>query len=249
MTTVPEQAQAFSDVAQDYERGRPGYPVELAEWMVDRGLLGPNRVAVDVGAGTGKLTRLLRDTGARVLAVEPLEAMRSELERVLPSVESIAGSGEETGVESGIADTVTAAMAFHWFATDTALAEIARVLRDGGEFVIVTTDFERSTALQQRIVEMRAAAQRSLSTTAGTMRWRDVIDGSERFAFAADASFRNEIYLDLEALFDRLRSNSAIAGLPEAARAEQFNELASMVDDPTHIDASQTVRVVSYAKR
>jgi len=246
--TIPPQARAFEDVAANYERGRPGYPVELSEWMSARGLLGLGRVAIDLGAGTGKLTRLLVDTGARVIAVEPIATMRAELERILPETESLKGTGEHIPTDDGIADVVSAAMAFHWFANDAALAEIARVLRPNGEFVVVTSDYERSTPLQQRIVDMRAAAQRALTTSMGTPGWREVLDSSPRFAFAEEVSFRNEIFLDLEGLFDRLRSNSSIASLPSVEREKIFAELETMVEDPEHVDASQRVRALSYVK-
>jgi ubiquinone/menaquinone biosynthesis C-methylase UbiE len=138
--TIPEQARVFGDVAAQYERGRPGFLSEIATWLVSSGLLGPGRVVLDLGAGTGKLTRTLVETGARVVAVDPIATMRDELERILPGVESLEGVAEKIPAETDSVDVVTAATAFHWFANEVALSEILRVLHPTGEFLIVNTD-------------------------------------------------------------------------------------------------------------
>jgi SAM-dependent methyltransferase len=173
--------------------------------------------------------------------------MRGELERALPDVESLDAVAENIPLDAAVADLVTAATAFHWFANDTALGEIHRVLRPTGAFVIVTTDYERSTALQQRLVELRSEAQRTLSTTSGSPNWRKVIHSDARFGFRGEMTFRHEIFLDLDGLFDRLRSNSAIAALGESERDAMFAELVGMVDDRERIDVSQRVRALHYS--
>src|SRR5919197_4706222 len=119
-------AGGFTRGAADYEKARPDYPraaVELLE-------LGPGQTVVDVGAGTGRLTRQLVETGARVIAIDPLEAMR----KLIPTdgIEVLAGTAEALPLRADAADVVTAAQAFHWFRRAEALAEMQRVLRPGG---------------------------------------------------------------------------------------------------------------------
>ena len=92
---------------------------------------------VDLGAGTGKLTRTFVALGHRVIAVEPLEEMRAELAAALPAVHALHGSAEAIPLYDGAADVVTSAQAFHWFDHDDALPEIARVLRPGGHLALV----------------------------------------------------------------------------------------------------------------
>ena len=99
--------------------------------------LGNGAEALDLGAGTGKLTRELVPRFARVVAVEPDAAMRTVLEEVVPGAEALAGSGEAIPLEEGSVDAVFSAEAFHWFATDEAVAEIVRVLRPRGGLVII----------------------------------------------------------------------------------------------------------------
>src|SRR4029450_13324531 len=114
--------------AEAYAGGRPGYPAAAVAWLARRLALGPGRTVVDLGAGTGQLSRLLGETGARVVAVEPVEEMRT----LLTGVEVLAGTAESIPLPDASADAVTAAQAFHWFDGPTALAEIAGVLAPGG---------------------------------------------------------------------------------------------------------------------
>ena len=87
---------------------------------------------LDLGAGTGKLTRVLADRYARVIALEPLEELRAILEERVPQAEPLAGLAEAIPLPDASVDAVFAGQAFHWFANEVALAEIARVLRPGG---------------------------------------------------------------------------------------------------------------------
>jgi SAM-dependent methyltransferase len=87
---------------------------------------------LDLGAGTGKLTRVLADRYARVIALEPLAELRAILEERVPQAEPLAGLAEAIPLPDASVDAVFAGQAFHWFANEVALAEIARVLRPGG---------------------------------------------------------------------------------------------------------------------
>lgn len=105
-----ELAASFGAAAAEYERARPEYPAAVVDWIVPAGA----RAAVDVGAGTGKLTRALRERGVEVTAVEPLAEMRQRLEADLPEVRALAGSGERLPLGDAAVDLVTYAQAWHW---------------------------------------------------------------------------------------------------------------------------------------
>jgi SAM-dependent methyltransferase len=87
---------------------------------------------LDVGAGTGKLTRVLAARYAKVFALEPLAALRAILAERVPQADVLAGVAEAIPLDDGAVDGVFTGQAFHWFANDVAVAEIARVLRPGG---------------------------------------------------------------------------------------------------------------------
>jgi SAM-dependent methyltransferase len=127
------QASSFGAVAAAYERGRPPYPPAAVDWLLPDGA---SRV-LDLGAGTGKLTRQLRDRGLDVIAVEPSAGMREELARAVPGVAVHAGSAEEIPLPDGSVDAVLVAQAWHWVDRSRAVPEVARVLVPGGRLGLV----------------------------------------------------------------------------------------------------------------
>ena len=127
------RATSFAAVADAYERARPEYPADAVRWLTGDE---PADV-VDLGAGTGKLTRGLVALGHRVTAVEPLPEMLEHLRRAVPAATAVTGSAEQIPLPDGSADVVACAQAFHWFDQQAALREIARVLRPGGRIALV----------------------------------------------------------------------------------------------------------------
>jgi SAM-dependent methyltransferase len=126
-------ANSFALVADAYERGRPGYPDEAVRWLVGD----EPRDVVDLGAGTGKLTRSLVALGHRVTAIEPLPEMLEVLVEAAPGAFDLLGSAEVIPLPDASADVVASAQAFHWFDHEVALPEIARVLRPEGRLAVV----------------------------------------------------------------------------------------------------------------
>ena len=123
---------SFGNAAEDYERGRPDWPDAIAEV----GGLPESAEVLDLGAGTGKLTRVLARRFARVTAVEPDESMRAVFTRATPCCEILQGSAEQIPLGDSSVDGVFCAEAFHWFDWRAALGEIARVLRPRGLLVM-----------------------------------------------------------------------------------------------------------------
>lgn len=139
------RAGSFGGVAQAYERSRPGYPDDAVTWLTSlptgavaaaRPSGGRARV-LDLGAGTGKLTRSLVAAGHDVVAVEPSGPMLELLRAGLPSVETHEGTAEAIPVDDASCDVVIVAQAFHWFDSAAAVPEIARVLRPAGRLALV----------------------------------------------------------------------------------------------------------------
>lgn len=131
-------ARSFGSEAVRYHQTRPSYPGAALD-LVLGSLTGAapagapgRRQLLDLGAGTGKLTALLLDRGAEVLAVEPDPDMLAVLARQLPQVRALAGRAEDIPLPDGSVDAVLAGQAYHWFTRPDADREIARVLRPGG---------------------------------------------------------------------------------------------------------------------
>ena len=132
MKVDPVASKGWGRTAAMYEQTRPGYSRRAAEFLAQEFDLGPGRVVVDVGAGTGKLTRTLLTFGARVIGVEPLPSMRRVFRTSVPGVRVMKGMAERLPLPDRSVDLVTAGQAWHWFDQGKALREFARVLRPGG---------------------------------------------------------------------------------------------------------------------
>jgi SAM-dependent methyltransferase len=87
---------------------------------------------VDLGAGTGALTRLLIDKADEVVAVEPDDRMRAILVERVPGVRALSGRGESMPLPDGCADAVLASTSWHWMDPVPTLHEVARVLTPNG---------------------------------------------------------------------------------------------------------------------
>jgi len=117
--------ERFTATSSDYARWRPGYPDGYIRWIAG---LEAGRRCVDLGCGTGILSRQLAEAGFAVIGVEPNAAMRAAAVEAGGGPTYVDGRAEATGLPEGSADVVLAAQAFHWFELDGALAEIQRLL-------------------------------------------------------------------------------------------------------------------------
>jgi SAM-dependent methyltransferase len=144
---------------EDYERGRPGWPLEVVEVPG----LPSTATVLDLAAGTGKLTRLLVPRFSRVVAVEPADAMRRFLERVCPDAKALPGSAEVIPLTEGSVDAVFVAQAFHAFDDEPAVAEISRVLRPAGTVVLMFNvpagPWEPSAAAAEKVLTERGPSE------------------------------------------------------------------------------------------
>jgi SAM-dependent methyltransferase len=134
---VSERSRSFGRVAELYNTYRPGPPPELADHLGD---LAGARV-LEVGAGTGLVTRFLLGLGADVTAVEPDPAMRAVLVRETPGLSVVEGVAEALPLADASVDLTVASSAWHWFDQPAATLELARVLVDGGRAVVAGNGF------------------------------------------------------------------------------------------------------------
>jgi ubiquinone/menaquinone biosynthesis C-methylase UbiE len=215
-------SRAFELVADLYERARPAYPAEAIAWLVEQVDVRAGRTVLDLGAGTGKLTRALAATGARVIAVEPGEAMLAELRRVVPGVEALLGAAEEIPLPDDSVDAITVGQAFHWFRHDEALPELHRVLRSGGRVALIWNNRDQDSALQRRISEL---IQPFVTPRAGPSEsWR-YLEESDLFEMVGHERFTFAQHLDADGLVGRILSISFIAAASAEARADVEREL------------------------
>ncbi|MGB8947316.1 MAG: class I SAM-dependent methyltransferase, partial [Streptomyces sp.] len=138
------RARSFDRAAARYAGSRPSYPpfvLDAVEEFLAHPLSGAR--AVDVGAGTGIATALLRERGAEVVAVEPGEDMAAQFRAGRPGLAVVRGDGNALPLRDGCLDLITYAQAWQWTDTDRSVPEALRVLRPGGVLAVWwnTTDF------------------------------------------------------------------------------------------------------------
>jgi SAM-dependent methyltransferase len=146
--------QGYSNGSSTYERGRPEYSADLLGWLEHKLGVAPGVQVMDLGAGTGKFTKLLARLGAEVTAVEPVDAMRERLVQAVPGLCALPGAAEDIPLDDASVDVVTCAQAFHWFANEAALREIHRVLRAGGRLGLIWNVRDESVGWVAAITEI-----------------------------------------------------------------------------------------------
>ena len=240
---IRARARSFGTVAEEYERSRPGYPPEAVDWLVGRE---PLRV-VDVGAGTGKLTRQLVALGHDVTAVEPSEQMLAQLEAAVPDARAINAGAEEIPLADGSADVVVAGQAFHWFDPDRALPEIARVLTPAGHIGLVWNVRDESVPWIARLWDLiggepeAEAAGEFDPASAALVR-------SGLFGTVETATFELQQPIDRQQLLDLVASRSAAAVLPLDERAALLDRVGELYEREA-ASGPLTVPYVTYTYR
>jgi len=218
-TTDP--TRVFGSVADSYDRGRPGFPREVAAWLA-----GPDPVTVlELGAGTGKLTEQLVALGHDVHATDPDPAMLRVLAQRLPDVRTSVTGAEELAFGDRSFDVVVAAQSFHWFDTDRALPEIARVLKPHGTLALVRND--RDT----RIPWVRKLGVALGDTAGGHPDGTDALEASDLFDDPETARTKHWQVIDRHSVQDLARSYSFIAGLDERTAAARVAAVLDLYDD------------------
>ena len=222
-------ATAFSDAASVYEQARPGYPAEAVSWLVEQLALRPGRRVLDLAAGTGKLTRSLLDSGATVIAVEPVEGMRTTLARAVPGADVVAGVAQAMPLSTGSIDALTVAQAMHWFARSRRWRRCTGSCARGHRWRWCGTDAtspipfrRRSTGSWRRCAATPPRAPRGHGAARSRAPARA---DAPRFAAAAQLRVPWTQFLDVDGVAGRVASVSFVAGMDSTAREELLEEV------------------------
>ena len=219
----PTAEAGFGSEADRYERSRPGYPAEAVTHLVELA----DGLVLDLGAGTGKLTRDLVDAGLDVVAAEPVEGMRSHLRR--HSTRVVGAVAEALPFADGVFSLVTVGQAWHWFDGRAASAEVDRVVDAGGALASIWNTRTRDEEWTDRLWSMMDEIERDAPwRTRGSQQdnqpgepWREV----DRRAYD------NVVETTPDVMVDRMASASHVGALPEGDKDAFLEEVRRVVEE------------------
>jgi SAM-dependent methyltransferase len=231
VTVDPRAASGFTSNADAYERGRPSYPAEAVASLARELGLTTASTALDLAAGTGKLTRVLLPVVGRVIAVEPSQPMLAQLQDVLPAVDGRAGTAEAIPLPDASVDAVFVGDAFHWFGTAPAILEIARVLSPGGGLALLWNRAHWTAAELPWLPEFGALVdpyRRAAGSYPGD-RWKEALRDSGLFEPPSSTEADRVHRIGVEELVALVSSWSWIANLPEGERGAVLRRVRELV--------------------
>jgi SAM-dependent methyltransferase len=238
MNTINPPSERFSNRVENYVKYRPGYPEETVEILTRCCHLGRNSLIADIGSGTGIFSSLLLKDGFRVFGVEPNDEMRSAAEFRFsgnPLFHSIPGSAENTGLDSGSIDLVTAAQSFHWFDLDKCRQEFKRILKPKGFVGLVWNQRKTDSLFQKAYEELLDKHASEYKSVSHRKIDETVIGGFFGKSKYSLSRFNNFQCFDFEGLKGRMLSSSytptsehheykrLVAGLKSIFKAHSLN--------------------------
>lgn len=210
----PAAEQGFASAAELYQRVRPNYPAEIVHWLIDNLKITPQSTAIDLGAGTGKFLKYLKQATANIIAVEPITEMLEQLKIVHPEVQIQQAFSHQILLNSNSIDAILCAQSFHCFANFETLTEIHRLLKPNGSLGLVWNQRDESVdwvkALADFIQQFESDTPRFHS-----QEWQNVFEQQNLFDFIGKQAFvQHQVGTVEDVVSDRLLSTSFIAAMP-----------------------------------
>ncbi|MFE5398944.1 class I SAM-dependent methyltransferase [Streptomyces sp. NPDC056568] len=245
------RALSFGVVADAYERFRPGYPVELFDTVMAYAGR-PVRSALEIGAGTGKATRLFARRGVAVTATEPDEAMLAELRKHVPAnVRTVQAAFEDVrpGERYGL---VYAAAALHWTDEEGRWSRVAALLEPRGVFASCGGPLRLADAAVEEAVRAARApfvASDEVPSPDGTppdreMQWPGTeLQQSEWFTDVQQSVIERRVTMSAHDYVGYLSTVSAYLVLPAAERERVFGQIMQVLPDRVELAADITVHL------
>jgi len=246
-----ERAGSFGTAAAQYERYRQGPPSAAVDWV----LPGPVRTIVDLGAGTGGLTRLLVGRAEEVVAVEPDDRMREVLIESVSGVRAVAGRGDSIPLPDASVDAVLASSSWHWMDTVPTLLEVGRVLVPGGTLAAMWSGPDPETGLIAQARELLAGdgstdiddeRRSELSASLGNQNALDPrleIPAGVPFDQPEQTAFTWEVALNADELIGLLGTFSWVILMEDEARERLFDTARRVLRDALGVSGDVTVDI------
>jgi len=228
-------AQGFEQAATVYEQARPSYPSEAIDLI--KSFCDKPDIIIDLGAGTGKLTRLLGPIGAReIVAIEPVSAMRENLKNIPIITKIIDGTAEHIPFDDHTVDIIVCGQAFHWFANHRALAEFNRVLKPNGFLVLIWNIADNSgREWAEEIADYVDSFKPPEVSRYKIMEWKKAFDNQNFFSPLQHKQFSSKQRVTRDLAIKRILSTSFIAALPSEEQKKLIDGVRKIIDNVEEI--------------
>ncbi|MCI4352094.1 MAG: class I SAM-dependent methyltransferase [Thermoplasmata archaeon] len=229
MPVDPRARVGFQRAASRYERSRPEAPPAAIDALVRSLNVSLQSTVLELGAGTGKLSRLLVPRSGPYVAVEPVPAMREQFRQAFPTVPLVGGIAERLPIRPSSVDAIAVAQAFHWFDVPRAMAEMHRVLRPGGTVGLLWNLRDESVDWVGQVTSIIDRYDEG-GPRFRQRAWRDGWARTPGFDPLELQSFPFVQRMDRETALARFTSVSFIASLDETRYAEAEAQLRHLLD-------------------
>jgi len=244
---TPEQRQTreqrrvlFDDVAGLYDATRQGYPAEIADTVIANAAIGPGAAVLEIGCGTGQLTRQLAGRAFDLTAIDIGAAMVQAARRnVADATARFQVSSFEDFADGGPFDLIVSATAFHWIDPGVGLAKAARLLRPGGWLALLTTGERYSEPLQGKLRDLWVRYNRQNGEWAAQPSWLTQLRESGLFGATVEASHATALRLPAEPVIGVERTRATFLSYTEQDQADFTAELAALLAPASHVDVTQ----------
>jgi len=244
------RALRFGGVAEAYERYRPGYPVEMVD-LVMAYASRPIRTALEIGAGTGKATRLFAQAGVMVTASEPDPAMLDELRRQVPNAETVQAAFERLAL-GGSFELVYSAAALHWTRPEGRWSRVAALLKPGGVFANIGGPVRVADPWVEHVVQAARApflASDEVPSPDGTdpadhLQWPGTeLQRSEWFADVQQVVIERRFTMAARDYVGYLSTVSAYLELSAPVQERVYSQISAVLPETVEISADLTVHL------
>ena len=241
--------ERFFGFANTYDEGRPHLPGKAIE-ILKKYLKNDIDFIVDIGCGTGNSTEICTDYANKVIGIEPSEDMLSIAKKKENSkLRFQNGFGDNTGLDSNIADIVICSQAFHWMNPKTTIEEVCRILKKGGIFAVIDADFTPiiDLRLEKFVKELHEILkdmedQNDMIIIPQSKHLKSIID-SNKFEYCREICFDSNTQYDKERFKKLILSKSSIQKAiennyePVMVKLKSFDDILDDVFNGKTLDA------------
>ena len=235
-----QQRGLFDGVAGLYDVTRRGYPAEIVDAMLATATIGPGSAVLEVGCGTGQLTRQLADRGLDVTAIDIGPAMTATARRNVPDpMVGFRTTAFEDFTDSGPFDLIVSATAWHWIDPDVGWAKAAQLLRPGGWLALLTTRERYGEPLRTALRELWVRYSRQATGWSDTPSQRAMLREATWFGETVEADHDAALMLPAETVVGVECTHSSFLSSGQKEQQSFTEDLTKLLEFSSHVELIQ----------